>query len=86
VGALREAGRTLRGSELPLAGVSSVLDTSRLVPLGHVPTVPVDCDGATAHSDREFVRMPVVKAGCALALQTALNYLGAPGENKAVGA
>ncbi len=78
VTALRDAGRALRGSELPFAGVSSVLDTSRLVPLGHVPTVPVDCDGATAHSDSEFVRLPVVKAGCALALQASLNYLGTP--------
>jgi hypothetical protein len=48
------------------------------VPLGHVPTVPIDCDGATGHADAEFVRLPVVKAGCALALQTALNFLGGP--------
>jgi acetylornithine deacetylase/succinyl-diaminopimelate desuccinylase-like protein len=86
VAALRDAGLSLRGTELPFAGVSSVLDTSRLVPLGHVPTVPIDCDGSTGHADAEFVRMPVVKAGCALALQTALNYLGGTGARPGAGA
>lgn len=76
VTALRSAALALLGRELPLAGISSVLDTSRLVPAGRVPTVLIDCDGATGHSDAECVHLPVVAAGCALGLQTALTYLG----------
>ena len=75
VQSMQEAARRLRGGDLPVEGVSSVLDTSRLVPLGHVPCVPIDCDGSTAHADREFVRMPEVVRGCALALETALCFL-----------
>ena len=73
--ALLAAARSLHGSELPLGGVSAVMDTSRLVPLGRVPTVPVDCDGSTGHADAEFVRLPVVMDACRLALETSLNYL-----------
>ncbi len=83
VRSLREASRMADGVELPLGGVSSLLDTSRLVPYGGVPTVPIDCDGATAHADEEYVKMPTVAAGCALALRTVVNYLYGPQENQA---
>jgi acetylornithine deacetylase/succinyl-diaminopimelate desuccinylase-like protein len=82
VRAFREAARELRGAEPALAGVSSVLDTSRLVPLGRVPAVPIDCDGATGHADSEFVRMPSVRDACALALATVLRYLSDPAERR----
>jgi acetylornithine deacetylase/succinyl-diaminopimelate desuccinylase-like protein len=79
VRALQGAYRVLRGRPLELAGVSSVLDTSRLVPLGHVPTVPIDCHGETGHADREVVRLELLEAGCRLALLTALGYLDEQG-------
>jgi acetylornithine deacetylase/succinyl-diaminopimelate desuccinylase-like protein len=80
VRALQAAARSLQGGELPLSGVSAVLDTSRLVPFGRVPTVPVDCDGSTRHADAEFVRLPVVAEACRLALETTRNYLGSSPE------
>jgi acetylornithine deacetylase/succinyl-diaminopimelate desuccinylase-like protein len=75
VRALRRSYEALRGTPLELAGVSSILDTSRLVPMGRVPTVPIDCHGATGHADREVVRLELLEAGCRLALLTALTYL-----------
>jgi hypothetical protein len=49
------------------------------VPLGHVPTVPIDCHGETGHADREVVRLDLLEAGCRLALATVLGYLDAKG-------
>ena len=75
VRSLQAASRLVRGAELPLGGVSLILDTSRLVPFGGVPTVPIDCDGATGHADTELVRLPKVVEGCALALATTCAFL-----------
>ena len=75
VQALRSAYRKLKGRDLKLAGVSAILDTSRLVPAGNIPTVPIDFGGDTAHADYEYVALDTVVAGCRLALLTALRYL-----------
>jgi acetylornithine deacetylase/succinyl-diaminopimelate desuccinylase-like protein len=74
VQSLRSAYRELEGTELELAGISSIIDTSRLVPAGGVPTVPLDFHGESAHSDYELVELARVDEGCKLALLTVLNY------------
>jgi len=86
VRALRCAYQELNGRPMKLAGVSGVFDTNRLVPIGHVPAVPLDCHGASAHGDREVVRIPLMEAGCRLAVATAAHYLAsAPSDGSARG-
>lgn len=75
VRALRCAYEELNGRSMKLAGVSGVLDTNRLVPIGHIPTVSLDCHGETAHGDREVVQISSMVAGCRLAVATAAHYL-----------
>jgi acetylornithine deacetylase/succinyl-diaminopimelate desuccinylase-like protein len=83
VKALQAAFRDLRGVAPRPAGVAAVLDTSRLVPFGRVPAVPIDCDGATGHADDELVRLPVVAEACRLARETVRRYLGMQPEGPA---
>ena len=75
VRSLRSAYAKLKGRDLELAGVSAILDTSRLVPAGNIPTVPIDFGGDTAHADFEYVELDTVEAGCRLALLATLHYL-----------
>jgi len=73
--ALRGGYEELHGGELPLGGMASVCDTSRLVPLGGVPTAVWGVDGATAHADIEYVRLDRLAPACRMHLLTTLNYL-----------
>ena len=87
VRALRCAYEELNGRPMKLAGVSGVFDTNRLVPIGHVPAVPLDCHGASAHADREVVHVSLMEAGCRLAVATAAHYFapassGGPAQGK----
>jgi acetylornithine deacetylase/succinyl-diaminopimelate desuccinylase-like protein len=74
VQALKSAFQMLYGREMEEDGTSGVADTSRLVPVGKVPTVLIDCDGATAHADFEFVRLDLVEENCRLAVATVLEF------------
>ena len=73
--ALRSSFRELHGGEPPLGGMSSVCDTSRLVPLGGVPTAVWGVDGATAHADFEYVKLDRLVPACRMHLLTTLEYL-----------
>jgi len=73
--ALRAGYEELHGRELPLGGMALVCDTSRLVPLGGVPTAVWGVDGATAHADTEYVRLDRLAPACRVHLLTTLNYL-----------
>jgi len=75
VRALRQAGQTVTGAAMPLAGTSVVTDANRLVNLGGVPTVLIGFDNEHAHADRESVRLERLARPCQVALLTALNYL-----------
>ena len=75
VQSLRSAYKTLNGQNLEIAGISSIIDTSRLVPIGNVPSVPIDFHGESAHADNEFVHLDRVEEGCRLALLTAIRFL-----------
>lgn len=79
VRAYRNAFSRLYSRELPDGGTSGVSDTNRLLPTGNVPTVQISFDGRTAHADYEFVRLPVLKEKCRLALATVLEYLSGEG-------
>ena len=75
VRSLRSAYEELNGASMKLAGMSTILDTNRLVSTGKIPAVSIDCHGDSAHSDREVVQIGRLEAGCRLALLTAANYL-----------
>ena len=75
VKALRAAYRKLKGRDMELAGVSSILDTSRIVPAGRIPAVPLYFHGDSGHGDYEYVELEKVTEGCRLALSAALHYL-----------
>jgi len=79
--ALRRAFQTLAGKTMNYAGISAVVDASRLVPIGHIPTALCSFDGATAHADYEFVRISRLLSSCRLLLQTSVNYLTDTHEN-----
>lgn len=77
--------RALRGAHADLglpvpadSGTRVVLDTNLLAGRGGIPALPIDCDGATRHSDREVVHTDRLVTACRLALATALRYLASP--------
>ena len=76
VRALQDAYHEVTGRDLRIGGGSSILDVNRIVPFAKVPAVSVSLDGDTGHADYEFVRLARMEAGCRVALQTVLNYLG----------
>ena len=73
--ALRASFRELHGRELPLAGIKLVCDTSRLVPVGKVPTALWGIEGSTAHADFEYVDLENLGPACGMHLLTTLKYL-----------
>ena len=75
VRSIRASFQRLFDREMPLGGVSLILDTSHLVPLGGVPTVAIDYDGRTAHGDREVVELDRALASCRLAALTTFDFL-----------
>ena len=81
VQAFQSACRTMLGKEADYVGILSVLDASRLVPLGGVPTAAVGLDGWRGHSDNEYVELEVMHICCKVALQTMLDYLEAGEQN-----
>ena len=81
VRAYQQAHRELQGSPIEIAGASSIMDTSLLVPMAGVPTVPVAFDGGTAHADREVVSLSRLAERTRIALLAALIYLEARSPN-----
>ncbi|MFP4444277.1 MAG: M20 family metallopeptidase [Spirochaetia bacterium] len=59
-------------------GVLSVLDTSRIVPAGKIPAIPIGYDLSTAHSNKEYILLDRVMEGTMLAAAAAAEYLGHP--------
>ncbi len=75
VTAYRSAFRELLGHSPKEEGVMSVLDTSRIVPYGGIPAVPIGYDLSTAHGDVEYIRLDRVMESTILAAAVADNYL-----------
>lgn len=80
-----ELARSLRAAHAELglpvppdSGTRVVLDTNLLAGRGRIPALPIDCDGATRHSDLEVVRTDALVAACRLALLTSARYLARP--------
>ena len=75
VEALRAAYRTVTDNTMDFAGISIVTDAHRLVGVGCVPTVLCEFDNATAHADREVVRIENLLQPSQVMVLTVLNYL-----------
>jgi acetylornithine deacetylase/succinyl-diaminopimelate desuccinylase-like protein len=73
--AQQRAFQAVTGKTAEYQGLSVVADTSRLVPLGNVPTVLCGFDNEFAHADYEYVRLDRLLEPCRIMLMTALNYL-----------
>jgi acetylornithine deacetylase/succinyl-diaminopimelate desuccinylase-like protein len=75
VSAQRQAIETLVGGPVKSVGIAAVADTSRLIPMGGVPTVLSGFDNEFAHADHEMVRLDRLPGAARLLLLIAWNYL-----------
>ena len=73
--ALRASYEEIEGIELPLMGMGSVCDTSKLVPLGGIPTAVWGVEGSTAHADFEYVELDKLTEACRMHVLTTMKYL-----------
>jgi acetylornithine deacetylase/succinyl-diaminopimelate desuccinylase-like protein len=73
--AQRQALETLVVGPVESVGMAAVGDTSRLIPMGAVPTVLSGFDTEFAHADHELVRLDRLPGAARLLLQIAWNYL-----------
>jgi acetylornithine deacetylase/succinyl-diaminopimelate desuccinylase-like protein len=73
--AQRQAIESLVGGPVKSVGIAAVADTSRLIPMGGVPTVLSGFDNEFAHADHERVRLDRLPGAARLLLQIAWNYL-----------
>lgn len=75
VKALSYSYQTLKGENIPITGFSGILDTSRIVPFGKIPAIPIGYGLEEAHADYEYVMISRLKEFCKLSLLTVLTYL-----------
>jgi acetylornithine deacetylase/succinyl-diaminopimelate desuccinylase-like protein len=75
VTAQRQALETLVGGPVKSVGIAAVADTSRLIPMGGVPTILSGFDNEFAHADHELVRLDRLPGAARLLLLIAWNYL-----------
>jgi succinyl-diaminopimelate desuccinylase len=76
VRAYSRAYTNLFGRKPQPAGVISVLDTSRIVPCGQIPAIPIGYDLSTAHSNKEYITIDCLTQSTMLAAAAAEEYLG----------
>lgn len=73
--AQRQAIETLIGGPVKSVGMAAVCDTSRLVPIGGVPTVLSGLDNELAHADHEAVHLDRLPRDARLLMLITWNYL-----------
>ena len=75
VRAVRQAFRRMTGRDMELSGTSLIIDTSKLVPYGGIPAVPIGLAGVGAHADYEYVDVQELAEGCRMVLAALLTFL-----------